>query len=171
MAERIHRVRTPRGRMQIFVKTIAGNEMTFDAKLSDTIKSLKAKIHTATGHAIYKQRLIFEDTVLEDGSKLSDYNIQNADSLTLVISRSFTVLIKPPRGRRFPLVVNPTDLVDDLRVRIAEHFDEFQVADYLTIRQLGRGYLENGRTLSDYNIQDRDVLHFFIPAAFEGFID
>ena len=171
MAVAAERVRTPRGRMQIIVKTLAGHEHTLDVKRSDTIRSVKAKIQDITGFDVYKQRLVFEDTILgddllQDGSKLSDYNIQNLSSLSLVIMRSFVVFIKPPRGRRFPLVVNPTDLVADLRARVADHQDE--VTDYVRLLQFGHSPLENGRTLADYNIHSRVVLHYMIPAAFEG---
>ena len=67
--------------MQIFVKGFAGIHYSIEVESSDTVDSLKAKVEELEGVPAKEQRLIFAGRQLEDGHKLSDYNVVEFSSL------------------------------------------------------------------------------------------
>ncbi|WCJ39387.1 Ubiquitin family protein [Euphorbia peplus] len=72
--------------MQVHVKGLTGLTgwiKTLKVESSNTIGDLKAKIQSIEGLTICQQSLIFEGEQLRDGCTISDYNIQNQDTIYL----------------------------------------------------------------------------------------
>lgn len=63
------------GTKQIFIKTLQGKTMTMDVSDSDTIESVKNRIHEKEGIPVDQQRLVFNGKQLENNFKISDYGI------------------------------------------------------------------------------------------------
>jgi uncharacterized ubiquitin-like protein YukD len=81
------------GGMQIFVKNLDGKTITLTLPASDTIDNVKAKLldhqrvqaMLAEGTELEHLRLLFKGEQLKDERTLSDYNIEELDTLHLVL--------------------------------------------------------------------------------------
>jgi len=147
--------------MQIFVKGFAGIHYSIEVESSDTVDSLKAKVEELEGVPAKEQRLIFAGRQLEDGHKLSDYNVVEFSSLNLVMRLlscrrcpSCTdryVYVQTRTSKTITLQVNePSDTVTDVRKKISGHQSLFFAGNKL----------EDDRTFGYYyQIQNDATLH------------
>ncbi len=74
-----------RGGMQVFVKTLSGKTISVECEPDESIESLKNKILEKEGVPPDQQRIIFGGKQLDAQKNLSDYDIDDDDTLHLVL--------------------------------------------------------------------------------------
>nr|GEV87410.1 zinc finger, CCHC-type [Tanacetum cinerariifolium] len=116
-------VHKSRGLVPIFIKFahccccgISHPRHTFKVKLSDTINNVKTKIRAKVGDE--GKVLIFNETVLEDSSHVSDFDIKNGSTLTILPKSTGRMQIFVYGRKKLPLEVKHSDTILYVKAKI-----------------------------------------------------
>lgn len=83
---------TPIFAMQIFARWSSGKELPLEVESNDTIDSVRNRISDEGGPPPERQRLFWDNKLLEDGQTLADYNILKNSRLALYTDVTITAI-------------------------------------------------------------------------------
>ena len=148
----------------VTIKTATGDNLTFNINVStsDTVSSLKAKIHEQEGILPEVQRIIYAGRELDAQKTLGDLKIQNGAELYLISlpSRQPVVHIKTLAGRELMFKFMKDSRVSCIKsyIQMREGIPSNQ--QYLMFRG---GILQGDKTLKEYGIEGDSTVYLYAP--------
>ena len=170
----------PSANMQIFVRNLKGKTLVLRVRHSDLIKTVKHMIYLRDGVPQQEQRLIFSGKQLENNRTLADYNIQQANTLHLVmrlysklgrvkitdleykmktnttVGASMIIYVKTLMEETLTFRIRNNEKIEQVKSRI-EELKGVPVSMQTLI--FSGGETENNWKIFEYGIWNRDCLH------------
>ena len=169
---------------KIFIKTQTENTVTLKVKASDTVGNVKRDIQNKIGIPSDRQTLMFTINELEDDNPLILYGIHNNSIVCLYLKiklidgwilpyynilnqfysrkespQKIEVFIDILTGKVITLLAEGSDTIQNIKTTIQ---DKESISVYQQKLMFAGELLEDGCTLSDYNIQNVCILQLLL---------
>ena len=143
--------------MQIFAKAATGQTITLDMWGSDSIGTMKRKIHEQEGVPPNQQRLTFAGKLLDDDERtLASYNFKWGDVIDLCVVTGMHIFVRTKAGKRLALDdAKDSDTINDVKTKIQVYVKTLPEEQVLTF---AGQKLQGDRALSSYNILPNSTL-------------
>ncbi len=152
------------GPMEINVNTLNGLTQRLKMKPTQTVIQIKCYFLQKNGVMPNQQSLVFNQKQLENGKTLSDYNIQDDDTLHLVLRprSGMKIHVKTVSGKTTTLSVKSSDTINAVKSQIR---DKEGVSVSLQCLSFKRKLLDDNKRLSYYNVQNESTLDVFYTSV------
>ncbi|XP_067862044.1 polyubiquitin-like [Heptranchias perlo] len=150
--------------MRLQVKFMTGEVIELEIDPSIRVSTLKKKIYEKTRVPNFQQRLVVQNgssVELKDDKRLSDYSVSPSDAVMLIVTyeERMQIFLRNDKGKTSTYDVLPSDSVRDFKARV--HRQEGVSPDQQRLTYEGK-QLEDGRLLSDYNIQSQSTIFLLL---------
>ena len=145
--------------IQIFVKSQTGKTLNLKVEPRRSIADVKTEIQDNNGIPAELQHLFFDGNEMVDSRTLYDYRINKGSTLDLILKRRVAMLIFVEitgAGKMVTLEVGASDSIEIVKKKLVEVEGIPYTEQHLSFA--GRS-LEDGVTLSEYNIGSESTLH------------
>lgn len=143
---------------EIVIKTFSGDSFTIEVTPSDTVETLKIRIHEREGIPPEIQKIIYTGRELKNDTRLSELNVHTATTFYLEVLQSPKIYIKPLMGEQIVLDFDPNVTVAAIKSQI--HKKAGVNSNQISLLFKG-SELEDGQTLASCEIQDKSTIIMF----------
>ncbi|KAL0311218.1 UNVERIFIED_CONTAM: Ubiquitin-NEDD8-like protein RUB1 [Sesamum angustifolium] len=171
---------SPSTKMKITVK-FSSRKFQIDVDNTDTVRSLKEKIHIVDGTPIRRMTLFINAAEMEDDFRsLSEYGVQESSEIVVFLKAMSRVMADPPSRRvsvvvqtssslmnaaRIPVEMNDTSRVDELRQLLLER-RMLPADEYIFIHK--QRIMRDDCSLRWHGVENGDFLYVFKGTVSRG---
>ncbi|KAK4420532.1 Ubiquitin-NEDD8-like protein RUB1 [Sesamum alatum] len=156
---------SPSTKMKITVK-FSSRKFQIDVDNTDTVRSLKEKIHIVDGTPIRRMTLFFNGAEMEDDFRsLSEYGVQESSEIVVFLKAMSRTSSSLMNAARIPVNMNDTSRVDEVRQVLLER-RLLPADEYIFIHK--QRIMRDDCSLRWHGVENGDFLYVFKGTVSRG---